>query len=157
MSLSIVSPAPSSRLSATVNMTANASDTKGTITGVQFKLDGANLGIPATSAPYSIAWDTTKASNGLHVLTALLSDNAGNQLNSAPVPVTVANAAIGSISISISSPSLGSTVSNSISITATALDTKAAITGVQFKLDGANLGPPSTSAPYSAVWNTTSA
>ena len=156
MSVSIVSPAPSTRVSTTVNVTANASDTKGTITGVQFKLDGTNLGIPATRAPYAIAWDTTKASNGLHVLIALASDNSGNQSISAPVPVTVANAANGSIIVSISSPSVGSSVSNSISITATAVDTKAAITGVQFKLDGANLGSPSITAPYSVLWNTTS-
>jgi hypothetical protein len=155
LNVSVTSPAPSSKVSTTVVVTANASDTKGTITGVQFKLDGTKLGIPATSAPYSIAWDTTKASNGPHVLTALVSDNAGNQSISAPVSVTVANAANGSIIVSISSPPLGSKVSNSISITATATDTKGTITGVQFKLDGGNLGNQATNAPYSVVWNTT--
>ena len=36
----------------TVNVTANASDDTA-VSGVQFKLDGANLGAEDTSAPYS--------------------------------------------------------------------------------------------------------
>ena len=44
-------------------MTANASDNVG-VAGVQFKLDGANLGAEDTTAPYSIAWNTTTATNG---------------------------------------------------------------------------------------------
>jgi len=32
-----------------------------TVRGVQFKLDGANLGAEDTSSPYSVSWDTTTA------------------------------------------------------------------------------------------------
>ena len=42
----------------TVNVTANASDDTA-VTGVQFKLDGANLGAEDTTSPYSVTWDTT--------------------------------------------------------------------------------------------------
>jgi len=46
---------------------------------VQFKLDGANLGAEATSAPYSVTWNTTTMANGSHTLSAVARDAAGNQ------------------------------------------------------------------------------
>ena len=79
------SPAP-------VSVTANASDNVG-VAGVQFKLDGANLGAEDTSAPYSVAWDTTSAANGQHTLTAIARDAAGNRTTREQVTVTVNNVA----------------------------------------------------------------
>jgi hypothetical protein len=61
------------------------------VAGVQFKLDGANLGAEDTVAPYSISWDTFTAANGSHSLTALARDAAGNTRLSAGVAVTVQN------------------------------------------------------------------
>ena len=62
-----------------------------TVSQVQFKLDGANLGAADTSAPYSIAWDTKTASNGSHTLTAVARDVLGVNWTSPPVGVTVFN------------------------------------------------------------------
>ncbi len=45
-------------MNGTVTVTANASDNDA-VAGVQFKLDGADLGVEDTSAPYSVSWDTT--------------------------------------------------------------------------------------------------
>ena len=59
------------------------------VAGVQFKLDGANLGSEDTSAPYSFNWDSAAASEGAHTLTAVARDRAGNQTASAPINVTV--------------------------------------------------------------------
>ena len=42
-------------------------------------------------APYSIAWDTTSVASGLHNLTAVARDTAGNRTTSASVGVTVSN------------------------------------------------------------------
>jgi hypothetical protein len=61
------------------------------VVGVQFRLDGANFGLEDTTAPYSVAWDTTTASNGSHAFTAVARDAAGNAAMSASVGVTVAN------------------------------------------------------------------
>src|SRR5207249_2505824 len=61
------------------------------VAGVQFTLDGTPLGAEMTSAPYSVSWDTTTASNGSHTLRAVARDAAGNQTPSAGVPVTVSN------------------------------------------------------------------
>src|SRR5207245_4001861 len=62
-----------------------------TVRGVQFKLDGANLGAQDTSASYSVSWNTTTASNGSHTLTAVATDILGVQRTSQPVTVTVSN------------------------------------------------------------------
>ena len=88
---SITSPAGGATVSGTTSVSATAADNIG-VAGVQFKLDGAALGAEETSAPYSVGWDTTAASNGSHTLTALARDAAGNQTTSVAVTVTVANA-----------------------------------------------------------------
>ncbi|HEX5429501.1 MAG TPA: Ig-like domain-containing protein [Patescibacteria group bacterium] len=49
-----------------------------TISQVQFQLDGSDLGSPVTSAPYSMALDTTTLINGSHTINATALDNFGN-------------------------------------------------------------------------------
>src|SRR5439155_21844410 len=81
---------------------------------------------------------------------------AGNTTTSVPVAVTVANADTIQPTVSIASPLNGATVSAAVTVTATASD-NVGVAGVQFKLDGANLGAEDTAAPYSTPWNTTAA
>src|SRR5207302_1674987 len=88
--VSISSPASGTTVGATISVTASASDNVGVV-GVQFLLDGANLGAEDTSAPYSVSWNTTTASNASHTLTAVARDAAGLRTTSAPVTVTVFN------------------------------------------------------------------
>jgi hypothetical protein len=57
-------------------------------------------------------------------------------------------------SVSLTSPAAGSTVSGATTVTADATD-EVGVEEVQFKLDGQNLGPADTSAPYSVPWNST--
>ena len=77
--VSVVAPASGATVSASVTISANATDNVG-IAGVQFRLDGSNLGTEITSSPYSVNWDTTTASNGSHVLTAVARDTSNNRL-----------------------------------------------------------------------------
>ena len=49
----------------------------------------------ATTAPFSVNWNTTTAANGNVNVTAVAHDAAGNTTTSAPVAVTVTNAAAG--------------------------------------------------------------
>jgi hypothetical protein len=77
-------------VSATVTVTADAADDRG-VAGVQFKLDGANLGAEDTTAPYSVLWNTGGVANGNHVLTAEARDAANNTGPSAQVTVDVQN------------------------------------------------------------------
>jgi hypothetical protein len=75
-----------------VTVTASASDNVGVV-GVQFLLDnGVNGSVEATTAPYSVSWNTATVSDGSHNITAIARDAAGNRSPvSAPVTVTVAN------------------------------------------------------------------
>jgi hypothetical protein len=91
-SVAITAPANGATVSGTVKVTANASDNTG-VTSVQFKLDGANLGAPDTTEPYSMGWNSATVSNGTHTLNAVATDTAGNTTTSAPISVTVSNAA----------------------------------------------------------------
>lgn len=76
----------------TVSVTANATDNVG-VAGVQFKLDGVNLGVEDMSAPYEITWNSTSVSNGAHALTAVARDPDGNIATSAVVTINVNNTA----------------------------------------------------------------
>ncbi|MDX6411532.1 MAG: hypothetical protein QOE91_1048, partial [Gaiellaceae bacterium] len=58
--------------------------------------------------------------------------------------------------VSVTAPLAGAIVSGPISVTANAGDNDS-VAGVQFKLDGAPLGPEDTVAPYSVTWDTTTA
>jgi len=89
--VSISSPVSGSTISGSITVSANASDNVG-IAGVQFKLDGADLGSEDTSSSYSISWNTTTASNGSHTLTAVARDTSNNQTASSGIIATVSNA-----------------------------------------------------------------
>src|SRR3989442_1223381 len=88
--VSITAPAAGVTVAGTVTVSANASDNVGVV-GLQFKLDGVNLGAEDTVAPYSVSWNTTLATSGSHSLTAVARDAAGNTATSAAVSVTVDN------------------------------------------------------------------
>ncbi len=89
ITVAITSPSSGATASGTVNVSAS---TTGTVTGVQFTLDGANLSARDTTAPYSVSWDTTTATNGTHTLQAVATASSGATATSAPVTVTVQNA-----------------------------------------------------------------
>ena len=75
--MSITGPANRTTVSGTVTITATASDNVGVV-GVQFRADGIAVGTEDTTAPYSVSWNTTEAANGIHTLTAVARDAAGN-------------------------------------------------------------------------------
>lgn len=90
--ISIVAPTANSTVSGTTTITPFASDNVG-IAGVQFKLDGANLGAEQTVSPYSLSWNSTTVADGNHTLTAVARDAAGNSNTSVAVGVSVSNTA----------------------------------------------------------------
>src|SRR5437773_1227606 len=128
---------------------ATASDTAGVVR-VQLLLARVNPGVEDTTAPYSVSWNTTTASNGSHTLTAVARDAAGNRTTSAAVTVTVFNDTTPP-TVSITSPVSGATVGGTTSVTANASD-NVGVVGVQFLLDGAHLGVEETSTHYSVSW-----
>ena len=75
---------------ASLTMTAAASDSDGTITGVDFYV-GTQLIATDTTNPYSAAW--TNVAAGSYSLTAVARDNAGGTRTSGAIAVTVTAAA----------------------------------------------------------------
>jgi beta-glucanase (GH16 family) len=87
-SVSLTSPANNATFTApgSITISANASDSDGTISSVAF-YNGATLLGTDTSAPYSYAW--TGVAAGTYSITAKATDNAGAVTTSAAVSVTV--------------------------------------------------------------------
>jgi Big-like domain-containing protein len=158
------SPASGSTVSGTVPVSASVSIIGLlTVSGVQFQVDGANLGAEDTSAPYAVSWNTTTAGDGTHTLTAVARDILGIRYTSNAVTVTVSNAAppppadTTPPTVSITSPANGATVRGTVSVSANASD-NVGVVGVQFLLDnGVNGSAEATTAPYSISWDTATA
>jgi len=121
--IALTAPATGATVSGTaVTVSANASDTVGVV-GVQFTLDGANLGAEDTASPYSIPWNTTLATDGSHTLTAVARDAAGNTATATSVTVTVSNGVSAALSIDVTafgdrSPAASTIATSTFSTTA---------------------------------------
>lgn len=85
--VSITTPSAGA-VSGTITVEASASDDVA-VESVQFKLDGVDLGTLERFSPYTATWDTTTATVGSHLLTAVARDAAGNSRTSAAVQVVV--------------------------------------------------------------------
>ena len=92
--VSITSPAANTTVSGTITVTASASDSVG-VSSVQLQVDGANVGSPDTTSPYTFSLDTTALSNASHSLTAVATDTVGNSATSSAVSITVSNQSAG--------------------------------------------------------------
>ena len=149
--VSLTAPASGTSVSGTINVTGNASDNVG-IVGVQFLLDGNDLGAEDTTSPYSVSWDTSTATNGAHVLTARARDAADNSTTSAARNVIVAAPDTAAPSVVITSPASNAQVVDIVNVTADASD-NVGVTGVQFLVDGVNSGVEDTTAPYVLAWD----
>jgi hypothetical protein len=75
--VALTNPAAGATLGGVATLVADASDDIGVV-GVQFKIDGALMGID-TVAPYELLWNTTDAVNGTHMVTAVALDAAANE------------------------------------------------------------------------------
>jgi hypothetical protein len=153
--VSITSPASGANVSGTASLTATASGSSA-VSKVEYRLDstsGTSLG-SATASPYSVPWDTTKASTGAHMLYAVVTDTLGNTGASAGVNVNVMDTT--PPSVSIASPGNGTSVSGVVTLTATASDLSG-ITKVQYFLGNSPSGTligSGTVAPYNVSCDT---
>src|SRR5439155_8620229 len=126
------------------------------VAGVQFRLDGVNVGAEAPAAPagaYEFTWNSSTVLNGPHVLAAIARDAAGNQ-RTASVSVMVANDTTPP-TVTVTSPAPGALVSGTITFTVNATD-DVGVAGVQLRLDGVNVGAEVPAAPagaYEFTWN----
>jgi peptidoglycan/xylan/chitin deacetylase (PgdA/CDA1 family) len=84
----ITSPSTGANVTGTVQVQAAAGDSGSGIAQVMFYLDGIAVST-SSSSPYKFPWNTKKTSKGLHTLTAVAVDKAGNKTTSSAVTVTV--------------------------------------------------------------------
>jgi hypothetical protein len=153
--VAITAPTNGAKVSGTVAVSANATDNV-SVASVQFQLDGANVGAADLASPFTYSWDTTKTSNGSHLLSAIAKDGAGNSTTSAVVTVTVSNTPSDTTppTVSISAPTAGASVSGTVNVSANAAD-NVGVASVQFQVDGINAGGLDGSTPYAYSWDTT--
>ena len=144
--VSVTSPTNGAAVSGTIAVAAKASDNV-RVASVQFQLDGANVGSLDVAAPYAYSWDTTKSSNGSHTLRAIAKDAAGNQGTSVAVTVTVNNNKTAP-RVSVASPTNGTIVSGTITVSGTASGS-VAISTVQVSVDGGSFSKASGTTSWS--------
>jgi len=89
-SVQVTQPTQSGYVSGVVKLSAKALDNFG-VTSIQFKVDGSPVGAPTTLDPFSTIWDTTGLPPGQHTVSAVATDAAGNQAESAPVTVNLSS------------------------------------------------------------------
>jgi hypothetical protein len=135
---------------ATVNLSATASDTDGTVTKVEFFNGTTKLG-EDTTAPYSFTWSSVPAGN--YTLTARATDDVGGTATSAASRITVVSNTNTPPAVSITFPVDGAIFpwKPTIGVTATATDSDGTVTRVEFR-DGTTLVGQDSTAPYSFTW-----
>jgi hypothetical protein len=151
--VSISSPATGASFitGANISLTATANDADGTISSVEFFVDGISAGTD-NSSPYTATY--TGATAGTHTITATATDNSSATTTSASVSITVnSNPAP---TVSITSPANGASfiTGTIIPIIVTATD-NGSVTSVEFFVDGNSIGTDNSS-PYSFNYTGTS-
>ena len=150
--VSITSPASGATFTApaSIGITANAADSNGTVSRVDFYAGTQLVGSDTTSG-YGVTWSNVPA--GTYSLTAVAHDNAGAATTSAAVTVTVNPAPNTPPTVSITSPGSGATFTApaSIAITASAADSNGTVSRVDFYA-GAQLLGSDTTAGYGVTW-----
>lgn len=153
--VSLSAPADNATVSGTVNIAATADGGSSTVKSVQFLVDGANLGSADTTSPYGVSWNTAGLVNGsAHTLSAIVTTASGATATAANVTVTVNNPVAQPPTVSINTPAPNSTINGTQPIGATV---SADTVGVQFNIDGANVGSEQTVSPFHINWDTTTA
>jgi uncharacterized protein YjbI with pentapeptide repeats len=155
--VSLTSPANNTTVprTSTVNISADAADSDGSVIRVEFYA-GNTLLVHDVVPPYSFDWTTPTV--GTFVITARAYDNDGASTTSQSVTVSVIPRPNNALpTVTITSPANNGTVSRLLGTTikANASDPDGAVIKVEFYAGGALVGTD-TSTPYSVFWRPTS-
>jgi hypothetical protein len=141
---------------ASIALAATASDTDGTIAGVDFYA-GTTLLATDTSSPYTFTWSAVPA--GSYALSARARDNSGASTTSAARTVTVSAGSTNlAPTVSLTTPAAGAvfTAPATVAIAATASDSDGSVVQVDFYAGAVLIGSDTTS-PYSMSWSSVAA
>ncbi len=154
--VSITAPANNASVTSgtSVTITANATDSDGTVSKVEFFSGATRLG-EDLSSPYSFVWNAPGV--GAYTLTAKATDNTGAVTTSAAINLTVVASNIAP-SVSITAPANHETFTEGIAVTITAdaSDTDGLVTKVEFFNGDIKLAEDPAS-PYGFIWDNMSA
>ncbi len=103
--VNIYYPAQGAEVSGEIELKANATDNVG-VNAVFFYVDGKLHTMIMNAPPFVTKWDTTRGTDGPHLLRASAWDEADNQANSAEVTVIVNNRARTSVQLAASTPAV---------------------------------------------------
>jgi hypothetical protein len=131
-----------------ITLNASASDSDGTVTQVQFFVDGVLVGTDAT-APYSVVWIASIGSN--QVITAVASDNSGLTTTSNTVVITVSSNIPPIVAITFPFTTSDFTAPEIVPLTAEAADLDGSVVSVEFYVNGVSVGI-ANSAPFIVDW-----
>ncbi len=87
--IEVVSPASGATVAGRTRLVASAYDDGG-VAGVQFLVDGVPVGPELVTRPFEHTWSSKDAPQGVHTLTAVARDGAGNLTTSRPVTFSTA-------------------------------------------------------------------
>lgn len=154
--VTITTPTPAQNFAASVNVpiSATAIDGDGTITQVQFFLDGAPLGAPIPApGPYNTSF-TTGLVTTTHQIVASGTDNDGG-VSSDTVNISVTGNNPPNVVLTAPSSAITGTTVN---VSATATDSDGTVASVQFFFNGAAISPVIPApGPYVASFTATPA
>lgn len=152
--VTVTNPADGSTVLGQTVVAATATDND-RIVKVDFYYDGQLLGSD-NSAPYQISWDSRWWWNGVHPIVAKAVDPSGNVGTSTPVSVNVNNLPP---TVSVTSPTEGSVLGDTVNIVAAASSNNAVVTKVEFYVKKGTEEPvllaTDTAAPYTTPWTAT--
>jgi hypothetical protein len=144
----ITSPSNGATVVAPVAISANASDSDGSVTLVEFYANGAKIGEDATS-PYQLSWPATA---GGYALRAVATDNQLGRGTSAVVNITVTGNVAPTVSITSPTNNANFVAPTNVTIQATAADSDGSVTNVEFFVGNTKIGEDNAS-PYSIIWS----
>ena len=155
--VTVNNPTSGAQVTGPVTVRIKATDAEsaaGTLT-VLYSIDGGvsrTTTYNAFTTSYEGTVDTTTLTDGAHSISARATDGFANTTTSSSVSFTVDNNQ--PPTASITNPISNTSVSGSITITATATDDKA-VTRVEFFVDGVSIGTDTSAAGgWSTVWDT---
>jgi len=90
---SVVSPIANQQVSGMLPVQA-ATSGGATVTQLQIRADGSNIGTPCSTGSCTVAWNTSGIANGSHMLDAIATDSTGATAQSVTVPITVNNVTV---------------------------------------------------------------
>jgi hypothetical protein len=150
----ISSPLNGAIVSGGINIQGTASDSDGSITQVEVKIDSGSWETCSGTTSWSKNWDTTTVGTGAHTIRARSRDDDGAYSSVDTITVNVDNGGNNPPTVHIIQPSNGATLSEEITIQGTASDSDGSVAQVEVRIDDGSWWTATGTTSWSTSWNT---